>query len=699
MTTVTLNHDAARNLVHLVIDTGAPVCTIDSEMMRALEQALRDARVREARGVIIRSQKKGSFITGADLMELFGGGVEAVGAALRRMDAILAALASLPAPVVAVLDDQAAVGGGFELILRCCDHVFAAPRSSFGLPEVHFGLVPALGGMFWLSRLAGLEGALSIVTRGRTLRTEELAAAGIATMAGPEELLAKAQSWLDENRERTQRVARPGEIAVRPEPEAERGALIDEASARASVSPQRPWLPAAVRLLGESVSPDVGRFVGRNIEEFCALSAHPNTRNKIDFYFLKTVVFPKSVRIDKDSARRCDSIGMIGSGLMGGGIAQVAADAGIKVRLMDADVKIAASAVDRMRKSLEGLVRKGRWPEKRLERCLGNITVVGSVGDLRDEPLVIEAIPEKLELKKKLVGEVHACNPDIIFATNTSSLPIGDIAAGTPRPDNVVGMRFFSPVPLMDLLEVIEGRSSSKSCVATAMSLGRAMGKTCILVGDGPGFYTSRVFAVFLYGGFLAVEAGADPWEVDRVAVRAGFPRGPLHMFCSVGGMIPYHAGRFMETRDAARLPMPASMAGVAEAGYVGAGGTKGFYKDEAGRVPDESVLPHLVRKKGLPVPSAVDIEDILLLGMVNEAFWVLGEGIVRDMPSMDLGAVLGVGFPDCFHGPARYAGMRGLRRVVERLEELHRTLRIPHLAPAPELRRLVACGVEGNLI
>jgi 3-hydroxyacyl-CoA dehydrogenase/enoyl-CoA hydratase/3-hydroxybutyryl-CoA epimerase len=699
MTTVTMSAPDSKKPVRLAVSSDGPVNTIDSGMMASLEALLKDLGGRGAAGIILESRKKGSFITGADMMELFAGGPEGVAAALRRMHAILKGLAGLEGPLVAVLDDQAAIGGGFELLLLVCDHIVATPRSSFGLPEVHFGLVPALGGLYPLARVAGLEMALNMVTRGRTLRTEELAAAGLATACSSEELMEKAEAWIKEHAKRSKRVASPGSMKVMPESEEERKKIVDGYMERAEISPQRPWLPAAVRLLALSTEPDFERFFESNLEEFCALSSHPNTKNKIDFFFLKSFVFPKLARTDPKKAAACPSMGMVGSGLMGAGIAQVAADAGIKVRLMDMDEKIARGAVDAIAGVLQGLVKRGRWTEKRMKKCLANIEVVKGLEQMKDVPLLIEAIPEKMELKQKLAGDVHGLSEDIIFATNTSSLPIGDISKGTSRPDRVVGMHFFSPVPLMELLEVIEGRDSSEETVATAMALGKAMGKTCILVGDGPGFYTSRVFATFLYGGFLAVEAGADPWETDRVAVRAGFPRGPLHMFCSVGGMIPYHAGKFMETREPGRLPVPAAMASAAEAGYVGAGGKKGFYRDEAGKIPDESVLDHLARKKGLPVPGERDIEDILLLGMVNEAFWVLGEGILRDLPSMDLGAVLGVGFPDCFHGPARYASMRGLAEVVSRCRELHEKYQVPHMAPAPELVRMTACGVRGSLI
>ena len=700
MTTLSLKYSEDDRIIRLTIDSQGPVNTIDAEMTASLEKILEEVEGLDAGGIVIDSAKKGSFITGADLEELFGEGPKGIEESLAGLGGVLDKLSKVRVPVVAVLDEQAAVGGGFELLLRCCDHVFATRRSSFGFPEANLGLVPAVGGIYILPRITGLEAALNLVFRGRTVKTEQLAATGMATLCGSGELMDKALMWLKGHGAKSDRVANPAGMKIEPEDASEREKILGRYRKRAEVSPHRPWLNAAVRLFEAALDKGYEEFIGKNAEEFQEISGHQNSKNKVDFYFLKTFKFPRLITIDKDSAVNCDRIGIIGSGLMGSGIAQVSADRGIKVTLMDVSEEVVQGSIEKLRKALGGLVKKGRWTEKRMNACMDNLSIATSLEAFRDFPLVIEAVPENLELKKKFVGDIHKLNENIIFASNTSSLPIGDIAQGTSRPDQVVGMHFFSPVPLMELLEVIEGKETSKSSTATALLLGKRMGKTNILVGDGPGFYTSRTFSSgLLYGGFYAVEAGADPWHVDKIGVRAGFPRGPLHMFCSVGGIIPYHAGQFMEKRLAPRMPVPACLAAAAEAGYVGAGGEKGFYKDEAGRIPDESVLDVLVRKKGLPVPDDDEIADILLLGMVNEAFHILGEGILRDYASMDIGGVLGIGFPDCFHGPARYASTRGLPDVVRRVEELGQKFSIPQFVVAPELKKLAAMGGTGSLI
>jgi 3-hydroxyacyl-CoA dehydrogenase/enoyl-CoA hydratase/3-hydroxybutyryl-CoA epimerase len=272
------------------------------------------------------------------------------------------------------------------------------------------------------------------------------------------------------------------------------------------------------------------------------------------------------------------------------------------------------------------------------------------------------------------------------------------ISEGAQRPEQVVGMHYFSPVPLMPLLEVIEGPRSSAASVATSVTSGRAMGKTVILIGDGPGFYTSRTFGVYVMNGMRLAELGISPWDVDFMALQVGFPQGPLHVYGTAGGNVIYHAGKFLAESFPGRVNLPETLPNLHAAGYVGAG-KPSFYLDERKMIRDESVLEHIVRVEGLPTPNTDEAQDILLLSMVNEAFWCMNEGVLRDYYSMDLGAVLGIGFPDCWHGPARYVSQRGVKAVKARLEELAEKFAMPGLVPSPEFDLLIACGLDSHLI
>jgi len=289
---------------------------------------------------------------------------------------------------------------------------------------------------------------------------------------------------------------------------------------------------------------------------------------------------------------------------MGRGIAQVAAERGVKVVLIDLDENAAQGARDTIDRTLEDLVSRGRWSRERKDKVMGNIACTADYAALKDIPLVIECVFEDLPLKRNILSKVQEVNPDAIFASNTSTLPMADISAGARRPEQVVGMHFFSPVPLMPLLEVIEGPQSSRAAVATAVTVGRAIGKTVIMVGDGPGFYTSRTFGSYVIAGFKLAELGVSPWDVDLIALQAGFPQGPLHIYGTAGGSVVYHASSFMATRLPDRVQIPETLERLYKAGYVGAG-KPSFYMDEKNMVRDESVLRHIAVKQGLPVPRS----------------------------------------------------------------------------------------------
>jgi 3-hydroxyacyl-CoA dehydrogenase/enoyl-CoA hydratase/3-hydroxybutyryl-CoA epimerase len=196
--------------------------------------------------------------------------------------------------------------------------------------------------------------------------------------------------------------------------------------------------------------------------------------------------------------------------------------------------------------------------------------------------------------------------------------------------------------------------------------------------------------------GFYLAEMGLDPWEIDRLALEAGFPQGPLHVYGTAGGNVVYHAGLFMESRMPDLLPVPETLIKMYEAGYTGAG-KPCFYKD--GLKPDKSALEFIVRNKSLPTPERDEVKEMLLLAMVNQAFLCLDEGVVRDYFSMDIGAILGIGFPDCWHGPARYVSQKGVRTTQGRIQAMYEKYGLSFFKPAKEFERLISCGVDRGLI
>lgn len=680
-------------LATLTIDTAGPINTIGGRFVADLEGAWRRAERDGAPAVMIASGKPRSFLDGANLKELLALPSELdLRALLQRFQGALAAMAESQVPIVGVVEGASALGGGFELLLWACDHVVAAAGARLGLPEVNVGLFPAGGGTHTLRRVVGLERALDIMTNGRVLPAEELVATGLVSVAAPAAARAQAKAWIGEHPVSANRNA--GQAADADDTPAARE-LIAGLRSRLATSPCKPWFGALLDSVEAGLGRSVAEAAAADLDPFVKLMGHPNSRNVIDFFFLSTSLGPRLVKVGAEvqPARR---IGVIGAGLMGRGIAQVAADRGVEVVLIDTDEGRLKAATRDLDATLSALVAKGRWDDERRRALLSRITPTLDYGELAGVPLVIEAAFEDVEIKRSILARVHAVDERIVFASNTSTIPMAVIGEGAVHPERVVGMHFFSPVPLMPLLEVIEGTSTARSAVDAAVALGRKMGKTCILVGDGPGFYTSRTFGTYVVLGILLAELGLHPLEVDRIAREAGFPQGPLHVYGTAGGAVVYHAGSFLAA-SLAHHTVPPTLKSLFEAGYVGAG-KPCFYRDAKGSELDESVLPLIVPRPG-PTPTPEEACDMLLLGMANEALRCYEEGVLRDIASMELGAVLGIGFPPCWHGPARLVSLRGVRACRERLEALHARFEIELLRPCRELDRLAAFGVDGALV
>lgn len=697
MSEIRYRRDERTGVATFEIDTAGPVNTIGAELIADLHAATQRANREGAKGVLLVSAKPRSFLDGANLVEIRkNASAFELEHLVRKLHDALGALARSPFPVAAALEDQTALGGGCELLLWCCDRVFASEGSRIGLPEVNVGLFPAAGGMEALRRLVGLPAMLDVVLRGRVLPAGELAATGVVTVVPAAEARRRAVEWLVENPRGLNRNYDPARKPVDEAARSEWRAAIAKARARTCVCPQKPWFPAALDALEEGLDLPFEEAVRAETKHFAPLIEHPNSQCKIDLFLATTGVAPRLADAGPAKPREVETLAVLGAGLMGRGIAQVSADAGLRVVLLDVDEATARAGRDRIGADLEPLVRKGKWTAERRERLLARIEPTADRGRLAAVPLAIESVFEDLALKRKVLAEVRAANPEIVFASNTSTLPMDEIAEGSSRPELVVGMHYFSPVPLMPLCEVIRGRRTSSEALATAIAVARRQKKTAILVGDGPGFYTSRTFGVYVLTGFFLAEAGIDPWEVDRLAVEAGFPQGPLDVYGTAGGNVIYHAARAMKERMGDRLDVPESLERLWKAGYVGAG-KPCFYKE--GKEPDRGVLEHLARRSGAPTPDREEAKEMLLLAMTNEAFRCVDDGVLDDWYTMDLGAVLGIGFPDCWHGPARYASLRGLRVVRDRLRALHERHGLACFRPAREFDRLIACGVDRGLV
>lgn len=699
MPEVTYSFDRDADIATMTIDTAGAVNTIGHRFITDLERAIESALRDQPRGVMLISGKRRSFLDGANLQQMLSGETpKVVRLMVLRFQEVVASLAKTGFPVVALLDNQTALGGGFELLLWACDHVFTTPGSRMGLPETSLGLFPSGGAAQTLPLVVGFESAVDMIMNARVGLARNLKSPGFFTVCESDQLRSSAATWINEHQGVVNRNYDPEYEEPHPLSQEEKLDILDAARERFTVCRYRLYYKAALEALEAGLNVPFDEAVKSSADLFVPLVFSPYTRNKIDLFFLSTGIGPKLVKVSSPDDTKTDSIAVIGAGLMGQGIAQIAADRGTRVILVDVDEETVRASVETVGRTLEALVSRGKWAEDRKARAMEHIQPTTDYAQLEDVPLIIECVFEDLSLKQEILARVQEVNPEAVFASNTSTLPMADIARGSARPEQVVGMHYFSPVPLMPLLEVVQGEATSQRAVATAVSAGRSMGKTVILVGDGPGFYTSRTFGAYVMNGLRLAELGMSPWEVDRIALRGGFPQGPLHVYGTTGGKVIYYASRLMSHAFPERIAVPKTLEKLHDAGYVGAG-RPCFYLDNRKMTPDESALEHVEAVEGLPVPTPGEAEDILLLGMINEAFWCLSDEVLFDYYSMDLGATLGIGFPDCLHGPARYVSQRGIKTVHARLEDLKEKFHLSALDPAPEFDFLMACGLDSSLI
>jgi 3-hydroxyacyl-CoA dehydrogenase/enoyl-CoA hydratase/3-hydroxybutyryl-CoA epimerase len=371
-------------------------------------------------------------------------------------------------------------------------------------------------------------------------------------------------------------------------------------------------------------------------------------------------------------AREVHKLGVLGAGLMGAGIAAAAAEVGAAVRLKDTSAEALGRGLRSLRAGLEERVRRGRLSRLELVKRLDRIAVSLEYSGFRRADLVVEAVHEDLALKRRVLAEVEAASADdCVIGSNTSSLPIGEIARGCRLPSRVLGMHFFSPVHKMPLLELVVTPETDAWATATAAAFGRRLGKHVIVVRDGPGFYTTRALAPYLNEAARLIEQGAGIEAVDQAMTEFGFPVGPLALLDEVGIDVGAKVAHLLHERLGDRLAPPASLPGLVESGRLGRKSGRGFYQYGGRKRSDASFYGLL--PAGAPRRSfeSREIQERLVFAFLNEAVRCLEDGVLRTPLEGDVGAIFGLGFPPFLGGPFRYLDRLGARFATEVLERL----------------------------
>lgn len=659
----------------LTIDQpGQKVNVMNVAFIEDLEAAVNELP-RDLKGLIMRSGKEGQFVAGADLEQvLLAPTAREASEQVRRLQRTLNRLSDLPYPSVAAINGPA-LGGGLELALAC-DYRVCVEHSGniLGLPEVQLGLLPAGGGSQRLPRLIGLSRALGLILEGKRYSPKQARRYGVVDeVVHPAVLMTAARERLAHGK----RTGRPRWSKL--DSAAAQWPLVRslvfrqaEKSVKAKTRGHYPAPPKALEVIRAGQEQGFGAGLAAEAVAFGELVTTPVARNLIHLFFA-TEELKKEQRVLADEAITVERVGVLGAGFMGSGIAQAATAAGYAVRLRDVKPEAVAKGLKTARDLTIGAARKGRFSRQEAQAITARLSGSTDYSGFSRAQMVIEAVFEDVEIKRGVVSELEQVLPeDAVIASNTSSLPIGSLAAGARHPERIVGMHYFSPVHKMPLIEVIRADASSDTAVATAVDVGRAMGKTVIVVGDGPGFYTTRVLGFMIQEAGRLFEAGASVESIDRAMTAFGFPVGPLALTDEVGIDVAAHISEIMHTAFPDRFAAAESIGRLVREGRLGRKSKRGFY-DYSGKrkKPDKAV--YALRGNGETTIPRDLIQRRLVLAFINEASRCLEEGVIANPRDGDVGAVMGIGFPPFLGGPFRYADTLGVASVVQQLQQMER--------------------------
>jgi len=652
------------------------------EVAKLLDEISKDDSIR---GMVILSAKEDNFFVGADLYELIRmKSPEEISAYVSKGHGVLNRIEKMKIPVIACIHGNC-IGGGLEIALACHYRMAVdSPSTVISSPEVQVGLIQDSSGVLRLPKLIGLTAALPLMLTGRILRARQAKKKGLIDELIPpyglkEAAVKKADELAKSGKIRRKRKRTILNFLLESNPV---GRRLIFSRAREMVTRQTyGCYPAPYAVIDTlEFSYKNGRDAGlkKAVELFGRLAVSPQSRALISLFTGMTEL-KKNPR--KNLARRTGKLAVIGTGLMGQGIAAVSTSACDTILMKDMNLDASAKGMKEIWKGLSRRAESGTiYPFER-DVQYGKLVPCDDYTMFKNTDIVVEAVFENLTLKRKILGDVESATDErTIFASNTSAIPITDIAKGCKRPGNVIGMHYFSPVPKMPLLEIITTAKTSPWVTSSALDLGIAQGKTCIVVKDGPGFYTTRILAPMLNEVMLLLEEGAFPNDIDMAMRQFGYPIGPVTLVDEIGIDVGAHVTTELGPMFARRgNKISEGISRLYAAGCLGKKNGKGIYrydlkKKKGQKIPDESayaLLGGAPRKKF----DTETIQQRVSLMMINEALICLEEGIISSPRDGDIGAVFGLGFPPFHGGPFRYidhAGAAGVLETMLSLEKKH---------------------------
>ena len=665
-------------------DPEKSVNTLSTRYFSWFERQIDHLAQQTVRGLVLISDKPGYFIVGADIEELraFSDPREVRGL-IRRGHELLRRFDDLPFPVIAAIDG-ACLGGGLELALACDGRVATdAAHTKLGVPEVQLGLYPGLGGTQRLPRLIGVADALDMILTGKQVPAKKAKRLGLVdTICHPltlRQAALEAVAWGKPGRN-DYRGPRSGSIGgglgrkathwLARAPVAQR--LVYDKARETVLKKSGGHYPAplkAIEVVRQGLRLPLDQALELEAEGFAELVVTDVAKGLISIFFTKNEVEGRAATTAK-GARPVERIGVLGAGFMGSGVAQVLSHQGYEVLLKDRDHQALGRGLRHCNELFGKLVKRRRYRPVERKLAMSRILPRIDYRGFERVPFVIEAVFEDVGIKHQVIREVEEAGPeDLIFASNTSTIPIGRLAEASRRPENMIGMHFFSPVHKMPLIEVIKTPQTSDEALATTVEVGRRMGKTIIVVGDGPGFFTSRVLGPFINEALWCLSQGASIEQIDRALTGWGWPVGPLALLDEVGLDIAHHAGEVIGEYAGARADTSPLFQRMIEGDRLGRKSKRGFY--------DYSKKPKRVDRSVYELigwqPATLDDLEIIercWMQMLNETARCIEDGIIENPNDIDIGVIFGFGFPPFRGGILREADKQGIDYVVARLED-----------------------------
>ena len=666
-------------IAHLIMDVkGDTMNTLKAEFGDEISQVLADIKADSSlKGIVLVSGKADSFVAGADVNMLAGceSKEEVLEIALQG-HAIFDQLVNLPIPIVAAVHG-ACLGGGLELALACHGRVASdSPKTVMGLPEVQLGLLPGGGGTQRLPKLVGIQKALDMMLTGKQLRAKQALKAGIVNDVVPESILMRtAEEMILSGKVKPKARKMTFMDKVLEGNALGRKVVFDQAT-KTVLAKTKGNYPAPLKIIeciraGVEQSPAKGFQVeANNFAELVMTAESEQLRN----IFFATTEMKKEQGVEGVKPAKVTQAGVLGGGLMGGGIAFVTATkAKLPVRIKDINHQGISNALKYSFDILNKKVKRRFIRHSEMQSQMAQITGTLDYSGLNNVDIIVEAVFEDLSLKQKMVADVEEnCKETTIFASNTSSLPIGQIAANAKRPENVIGLHYFSPVDKMPLAEIIAHEGTSDETISTTVAFAKKQGKTPIVVKDKAGFYVNRILAPYMNEAAMLLLDGEPVEKLDKALVKFGFPVGPMQLLDEVGIDVGSKIGPILQAELGDRFAPPAAFDKLIADGRLGKKAKKGFYQygtGKKGKQVDESIYGLLGIQPQAKM-GELEMAKRCVYMMLNEAARCLDEGIVRNARDGDIGAIFGIGFPPFLGGPYRYIDTVGASNVVSQMNQ-----------------------------